>query len=325
MYTHSEEKSVEKVCFENEHICKNIELTNKQFEKYFSEFIESGNNSALTHEKLEQMAENFGIDTPETKVNITERYNKIINEAIAEFEKDREKYLAIMNKDVLEAYEEDVNYFKEKVLRNECPVIHSTLQNKKAKQLDKYRKDFNIAKANELLEVVANLCNFSERYIENNKNNAFTNVKNYKELELDILDTDEYTAYGVIGGGIKSMLLYKMYPEFFSYRSREAIWSLWYLTNKEVLDCTMDSEFIMIDTNKTITQQNYFYPYCLFSFYALNIFYLLNQKAKEYNVVIPIKYRYVIVDAFMSFVARTHQEEIDLYTRNIGEDSYYGV
>ena len=46
MYAHSEEKSVEKVCFESEHICKNIELIKKQFKKYFSEFIESGNNSA---------------------------------------------------------------------------------------------------------------------------------------------------------------------------------------------------------------------------------------------------------------------------------------
>ena len=59
--------------------------------------------------------------------------------------------------------------------------------------------------------------------------------------------------------------------------------------------------------------------------YALNILNLLNEKAKENGVVIPVKYRYVIVDAFMSFVARMHQEEIDLYTRNIGEDSYYGI
>ena len=325
MHTHSEEKSVEKVCFENEHICKNIELIKKQFEKYFSEFIESGNNSALTHEKLEQMAKNFGIDIPEHKVNIAEKYNKIINEAIAEFEKDREKYLAIMNKDVLEAYEEDVNYFKEKVLRNECPVIHSTLQNKKAKQLDKYRRDFSTAKPDDLLNVVTNLYDFVIEYTEKNKSNSFENITDYRELNLELLDTEEYTVYGVIGGGIKSMLLYKMNPELFSYRSREAIWALWYLTNKEILDCTMDSEFIMIDTDKVTTQQNYFYPYCLFSYYALNILNLLNEKAKENGVVIPAKYRYVIVDAFMSFVARMHQEEIDLYTRNIGEDSYYGI
>ena len=68
-------------------------------------------------------------------------------------------------------------------------------------------------------------------------------------LGLSPLDQDEsYTVYGVIGGGIKSHMLFKVHPAAFPNRSRSALWALWYLTGKKCFDCSMDSEFLMIDT-----------------------------------------------------------------------------
>ena len=123
------------------------------------------------------------------------------------------------------------------------------------------------------------------------------------------MDTEAFTVYGVIGGGIKSHMMYKVYPNTFPNCSRNAIWALWYLTDKKTFGCKTDSEFLMIDVGKSFTQQNYFYPYKLFAFYAFEIYKLLRDKATELGAYIDTDYRYVIVDSFLSFVENVHDEE----------------
>jgi hypothetical protein len=86
----------------------------------------------------------------------------------------------------------------------------------------------------------------------------------------------------------------------------------------------MGSEFLMIDTEASTTQQNYFYPYELFVFYAHQIFQHLKVEAERLDVYLNPEYRYVIVDSFLSFVAASHVSEIELLTSQIKESDYYG-
>lgn len=108
---------------------------------------------------------------------------------------------------------------------------------------------------------------------------------------------------GFILDVLQNFTEYKNYPEVFSSRSRLAVWALWYLVGKEKFGCEMDSEFLMIDLKKNSTQQNYFYPYELFEFYALQIYLLIKEAAKLLGVEVSSKYRFVYVDAFLSFIA----------------------
>jgi len=159
--------------------------------------------------------------------------------------------------------------------------------------------------------VVYNLYNFAEEYYNNfYDEDIYDDIDNYKDLQISDLDTEDYTVYGVIGGGIKSHMLYKVYPSVFPNRSRDAIWALWYLSDKKTFECKQDSEFLMIDVEKSVTQQNYFYPYELFTFYAHQIFQMLKQEAHENNVYLDSENRYIIVDAFLTFIAEQHDEEI---------------
>ena len=89
------------------------------------------------------------------------------------------------------------------------------------------------------------------------------------------------------------------------------------MTDKKVFGCDMDSEFLMIDVEKSITQQNYNYPYELFAYYAFEIYKLLKAKAIELNADISDEYRYVVVNAFLSFVADQHDDEIALFKAQI--------
>lgn len=311
MYTNHELHSVEEVCYDNEHVESIVKIIKKKFDEYFDEFIVTEGGCIATIKNIKNLAKFF-------ETNLTNK-NKIIdckskllyvfNEAIIEFKKDSEVYYELLNEEAFEEYKDDPSNFKTK-LRNDCPIIRATL-NGNAKELDKYKADFSNSDANELLRVCSNLFYFAKEYSQDKSDKKkYESLEDYQDLEFEDLDTDDYTVYKVIGGGIKSHLLYKLFPEFFPNRSRQAIWSLWYLTDKDTFKCETDSEFLMIDIEKNKIQQNYFYPYELFTFYAFQIYFLLKEKAKEIGFELDSKFRYVYVDSFLTFIANKHEEQI---------------
>ncbi|MEK5428809.1 hypothetical protein [Cytobacillus sp. FSL R7-0680] len=317
---------IEEVCYEPEHMKQVTEEIRKQFNHYFDLYLETEAGSKIPAEKLMEIAAALGSsqkpkikkDTDTGKV-----FKSIIKEAIHSFEKDQDSYLEIMDDEALEEHEEDPPNFKNTVLKNTCPIIRVTLQNKRAKELDKYRAEFRRSDPNKLLSVVTNLSNFATEYIENNYDEeTYEDIQSLDELGFSPLDTTEYTAFGVIGGGIKSHLVYKTNPAVFPNRSREAIWALWYLTDKKPFDCHEDSEFLMIDTEKNITQQNFFYPYELFTFYAFQVYKLMKEEAEKLDVYLNPDYRYVFVNSFLSFVAQMHNEKINFLKQTFKEDGY---
>lgn len=321
MYTRMDNSGVEDICYEQEHVEKVLAVIKENFDDHFMRFLETTGGKGVSLESIQSLQRKFGIEVQQKKKhsNLTENYKEIIRDAIEEFEKDREDYKKIFRQSWLEDLDEDADFFKSKVLKNECPIIRKTLANKKAKELDKYRLSFSLADPDWLLHVVYNLCVFGDDYQGNYNPNTYEDSQTYQDLDLSLLDTDEYTAYGVIGGGIKTHMLYKVHPALFPNRSRNAIWALWYLTNKKTFGCKTDSEFLMIDRDKSITQQNYFYPYQLFAYYAFEIYKMLRDKATEYNAFIGTEYRYVIVDAFFEFIAMEHDEEITFLKSQIRE------
>ena len=321
MYTKMDNNGVEDVCYTKEHIEKVLDVIRKNFGQYFESFLDSTAGKGVTLERFQGLQEKFRVagQAKKKKGDLSENYKAIIRESINDFEQDRVNYINILKRKWLEDLEDDAYSFKSKTLKNECPIIRKTLANKKAKELDKYRISFSMADADWLLKVVTNLCIFGDEYQKKYNPNTYENAKTYQDLDMGLLDTDEYTAYGVIGGGIKTHMLYKVHPAIFPNRSRSAIWALWYLTGKETFGCRTDSEFLMIDRDKTITQQNYFYPYELFAYYAFEIYKMLRDKAAEYNVYIDTEYRYVIVDAFLEYIATKHESEISFLKAQIRE------
>ena len=319
MYTRMDNSGVEDVCYEQEHVEKVLAVIKKNFDEYFMRFLDSTGGKGVSLEDIQGLQKKFGIEVKQKKKNndLTNNFKAIIRESIDDFEKDREDYVKIFRQEWLEDLDEDADVFKSKTLRNECPIIRKTLANRRAKELDKYRASFSQADADWLLSVVYNLCIFGDEYQENYDPKTYEDAETYKDLEMELLDTDDYTAYGVIGGGIKTHMLYKVHPAIFPNRSRSAIWALWYLTNKETFGCKTDSEFLMIDLSKNIVQQNYFYPYQLFAFYAFEIYKLLRDKATEYEAYIDPDYRYVVVDAFLEYIAMEHDSEISFLKSQI--------
>ncbi len=319
MYTRMDNSGVEDVCYEQEHVEKVLDVIKKNFDAYFLRFLDTTAGKGISSNDIQELQKKLGVEVRQKKKNndLTANYKTIIRESIDDFEKDRKDYEVIFRQNWLRDLDDDADVFKSKTLRNECPIIRKTLANRRAKELDKYRASFSQADADWLLKVVYNLCVFGDEYQKDYDPKTYEDAQTYQDLSMELLDTDDYTAYGVIGGGIKTHMLYKVHPAIFPNRSRSAIWALWYLTNKDTFGCKTDSEFLMIDLSKNIVQQNYFYPYQLFAFYAFEIYKMLRDKATEYDAYIDPDYRYVIVDAFLEYIAMEHDSEISFLKSQI--------
>lgn len=319
---------IEDICLEPEHIDRVLAEIRANFPDYFQKYVETEAGEAPSSVSIEQLALTLGATAAPKKkpIDVKKHLTSITRTAIDKFEKDRKKYQDILDEESLEEYAYDAGSFKNTVLRNQCPIIHRTLHNVKAKELDRYRESFGICDPNQVFTVVSNLARFAREYAETKYDpSTFEQLAGYEELGFQELDTEQCTVYGVIGGGIKSHLIYKLYPHIFPYRSQEGVWSFWYLTDKKPLGCKQDSEFLMINQKDSTTQQNYFYPLYLFGFYSLQVYKLLQKEYAKAGAELPSEYRFVIVDSFLTYVASCHRDEIDILKRQIkeGKDEYY--
>lgn len=316
---------IEDMCYENKHIEQVLTEIKSNFYNYFRQFVETESGQILERETIKEIAEKIGANfsNKNKRVDIKKICERIIDEGIKSYEEDRQKYLSILDFDALTEYEDDPSYFKNTILKNKCPVIHNTLQNKAAKELDKYRESFQLSDPGELLKVTSNITKFAFQYKkERYSSSAYEGVNTLTDLMFSDLQNEEYFVHGVIGGGIKSYFLFKLFPSIFPNRSRESIWALWYLTSKKSFDCKEDSEFLMLYKDDDIAHQNFYYPYDLFSFYALKLFLLLKEETSKATVIIPNEYRYVFLDSFLSFIAQCNQKEISELEKRINDYGY---
>lgn len=305
----------EDVCYEQDHIEKVWEEMKKNISDYFQQYVDTEGGHVVHESEMDALVAKFSSTAkPKNKIkNHQKSLQIILMEAIKDFENERDQYLSILNLESFKDYKLDVNSFKNTILRNQIPIIRKTLQNKMAKELDKYRIAFKNSQSGELFEVCERIITLAVDWKNDRYNDQkFEKIDTLDDFNYYELDEDEFAVFGVVGGGIKSHFIYKLYPEMFPNRSREAVWALYYLSNKKNFGCKEDSEFLMINIKEGNTQQNYFYPYALFSFYALRIFNYLKELYAKHGVILPAEYRFVAVDCFLSFVSRSHQSEIDL-------------
>ncbi len=232
--------------------------------------------------------------------------------AITEWAKEKDAYEALLDLELLEEYSYDANAFKSS-LRKDCPIIRRCLMSP-IEEMKDYKKQFGMKPGQELLAVTTNLARFVGDYMLSFDGEQHERCMCPADLRLSALLEADYTAFGVIGGGIKSHFLYKLHPEAFSNRSQGAIWALYYLTGNDDFGFHDGSEFLMarVEHDRNSIYQNYHYPYDLFAFYALQVFLMLKAACAEQGVAPDPYYRYVYVDAFLDSITNAHQDEIQI-------------
>jgi hypothetical protein len=316
---------IEEICFDQTHINSVWEQIQKHIPIYFQKYIDSEGGNSILQNEVEKLAAHFGASfKPGNKKRDSKKIlERLLKEAIDNYENERLSYQEHLDLEALIEYGDDVSSFKNTILKNQIPIIRKTLQNRQAKELDKFRAAFTHAQPGDLFKVTFNIINLANDWRNDwYDEEVFEEIETCEDLNYHDLDGEEYTAFGVIGGGIKSHFIYKLFPEMYPSRSREAVWALYYLSGKSDFGCTEESEFLMINVKEGSTHQNFFYPYGLFAFYALKVFIELKKLYASEGVIIPTEYRFVAVDRFLSFVARSHQDEIDTLKQKSDSDYY---
>jgi hypothetical protein len=324
---HHPNRDLEEVCYQPSHIAAVEAALFAGVKKYFPLYSIPVSGAAQGPE-FGDLADNFRVKpmqqskkpaAPTTKTILQQRADN----AIADFESDRTDYEELLDEESLEEYGDDPSSFHRTVLRNDCPIIRKTLHNTRQKELDRYRMDFRHTDPQDLHTVISNLALFGREYAEAYRRPKFLKINTLSDLDFDPLDTDDYTVYKVIGGGIKSNLLYKLYPHIFPYRSQDAIWAMWFLVGQDDLGCRQSSEFLMIDVDKSTTRQNYYYPYALFALYALKLSRKLAEAWEQAGATFPEEHRFVVLHDFLSFVANQHTTIINELKKQPDEHSQY--
>lgn len=287
--------------YEKEHIRQVLTEIEKNFPGYFESFIKQ--------DSIVDEFKNSSFRITIKRSRSPEQYvEEIFNETISSFENEQPRYQKSLDLEVLEEYEDDPNAFKIDLMKK-CPIVLRCMRSTE-KEMRKYQAEYRAKSGQELLSVTTEIIKFGRKYISNFENEQYELVNSVEGLKLSDLTMEEkYISYRVIGGGIKSHFLYSLYPHAFANRSQNSIWSLYFLSGRKNFGFKDDSEFLMIDTKNTnefdnyVTQQNYFYPYDLFSFYALGVYHLLKTQCKQLGFHFDAQYRYIYVDTFFNFIA----------------------
>jgi hypothetical protein len=174
---------IEEVCFDQTHIDKVWDEMNKVIPNYFQKFIETEGGNTIQSNTIEKLVEKFGsTSTPKIKSKDNNKIlESILKGSIKDYEQDRQVYLDILNLEALDEFKSDVNSFKNTILKNQIPIIRKILQNKQAKELDKFRSAFANSQSGHLFEVTSNIIKLA--YEWSNRENNIENIDTFEDLK----------------------------------------------------------------------------------------------------------------------------------------------
>jgi hypothetical protein len=248
----------------------------------------------------------------QARAGLVQRFAK----AISDYEKDAEKYRTFLNDSTLEECRDDPNSFKQ-LLSKDVPVIANALH-QRSDTLREWQGHFRRARGRDLLEMFANMFDFISEWKVTHPTGSYGSYDAPEQFALDPLDTDETMKMeNVIGMGIRSIVLFHLDPERFPSRNRTALYGLYFLSEKQHFSLpSHSSEFLMIDdqhpasNGSFVMEYNYWYPYGIFSLYALRIFRWMQAKGDGLGISLKPAFRYVYVRDFLDDVCSHHTEDM---------------
>ena len=246
-------------------------------------------------------------------------FSAFLQDLISKNDSLHDKYHALFAMDVMEdEYAEDVEGFKNAILKKDCDVIRKTLQSK-TEALKDWKAKFYSCKSQALYDTFYNMMTFAEEYDQMMDEDAMQELDTVADCGLVEMEEDACYQTGVLGYGIVSNILNHMYPRVFPGNYKAGVWSLYFLSDgsKIIETPSGTSEFSMVKdetwskTGIYEMEHNYFFPYEVFCIYTLRIYRLLVQRInarfqKEY----PTEYRFLLTNNFYEYVTSENKANI---------------
>lgn len=295
-----------------EHIAKIWTAIEAALPTYWQSFVEGERRE----NPVAQLAAKFGKPVAAKAEIEGEVLARVFEDAVASYENEAPKYRRFFEPEALEEFQDDPNAFKQ-ALSRDVPVIANTLRQRRP-ELRQWQYDFRTARAKDLLEVFSNVLDFVAEWSGAHPINGYGELNEVDAFHLDPLDEDETMRIAkVIGMGIKSIVLYHLDPERLPPRGRYALYGLYFLSGRDHFGLpSKTSEFLMVNdinpasNGSIIMNQNYWYPYGLFSLYALRVFRWIAERASNAGFGLDRTVRYVHVERFFQAVCDQHKDDL---------------
>jgi hypothetical protein len=294
-----------------DHIARVWEKIEAALPRYWASFIErqaAGRPAA-------RLAKHFGAAPTALDATIlTETFASTVQA----YEKAAARYRDFFDSDAMEEYGDDPNTFKRNLARD-VPVIAGTL-NQRRPELREWQQSFRGSKGVDLLEVFSNVLEFRMDWAKQHPEGTYALLDSVDDFELDPLDSDDtMTLTNVIGMGIKSIVLYHLDPSRLPQRGRLDLYGLYFLCGMENFGLPSgSSEFLMINDRERasngslIMEHNFWYPYSLFSLYALRLYRWMDGQMRAAGSGLDPHVRYVFVSQFLNEVCSEHGEHMKI-------------
>lgn len=294
------------------HIARVWAALEKALPRYWKGFLDSNRQASTAG----QLAAAFGT----TRETLAEAdfavLDRVFSKTVDEYAKEAARYRHFFHPETLEEFQDDPGAFKQSLSRD-VPVIANTLRQRRA-ELKEWQKHFRMCRPKELLEVFSNVLDYQLDWSERHPVRRYEEHDTPDEFELDPLDNDESMfIWNVVGMGIKSIILYHLDASRLPARGRYGLYGLYFLTGRDHFGLpSQSSEFLMVNDidrasdGSIIMDQNYWYPYGLFSLYALRVFRWISARSAEAGYQMEPEYRFVYVDRFFQAVCDQHSADM---------------
>lgn len=217
--------------------------------------------------------------------------------------------LDLFDEDNEEAYE--YQEFKDTIFSVKLWTVSSALRTKDP-QLERYKAQYLRTPAKDIFVTTYNILKGALNYMNNEASSInFHKLASIEELKYDFLDEDDKLLTGVIGLGIRSEILHRLYPSHFTIMTRRSLWGMYYLTGE--LDEFVDDSPPF--DGKVRTEHNWNYNYKRFSFYNNFLCNLIEEKInKTCGFKLDQSLRFGYVNHFLTMIHEQHKQEIEVLT-----------
>jgi hypothetical protein len=296
-----------------DHITKVLEAMDAKFDKFWDSMVKRHSKidafSSALKDKFKVSVNKNGDDADTVR--------NLFIEAIKSFQKEAQPYVEAFTNDKLNSYQDyDPAGFKG-FLNKECPVIKNCLQSRRD-ALKEWQMKYKTKSGQDLLDTFANLLDFAKDFVERNNEGIFSQKKQYEHYQVEDLDDDEDLRIdGVIGSGIKSAVLFHLYPRVFPQLNRLTMYGMYFLSGTDSFGLKSKSpEFLMINDNFNSNDHNikmdhnYWYPYGLVMLYMSHIFRRIKDKCETLKIPTDDHYRFVYVNTYFREIWECHSDHI---------------
>lgn len=209
--------------------------------------------------------------------------------------------------------------FKDNIFAEELWTVKSALKNANYDpELQQYKDQFLKTTAFDIFITVRDILRKTELYIKNEALNVnYNKINSIEQFKVDYLNQDNMLLAGVIGLGIRSEMLHRLYPGNFPIMTRRSLWGMYFLS-KEAEEFITDEK--SNDGKKQRTSHNWEYEYDRFLYYNNFIANLLDHKLTKHGIKMKQNLRFGYVNIFLDNISKIHKSQIEAMFRWEYED-----